>query len=94
MGLRRSLAFLSHAQTEGDVLKDAEMLKERVVLEDKSRPALVGTLPRDVPVAEEDLSLLGEFESGNDPQEGCLAGSAGAKQGHQFASLDGKVNVV
>ena len=70
------------------------MLKERVVLEDKSRAALVRALPRDVPIAEEDLSLLREFESGNDTQESCLAGSAGAEQGHQFASLDGEVNVV
>ena len=58
LGLWRSLASLSHAQAEGDVLKDAEMLKERVVLEDKSRAALVRALPRDVPIAEEDLSLL------------------------------------
>ena len=94
LGFRRSLASLSHAQTERDVLKDAEMLKERVVLEDKSRAALVRALPRDVPLAEENLSLLRKFESGNDPQESCLARSAGAEQGHQFASLDREVNVV
>ena len=70
------------------------MLKERVVLENKSRAALVRTLPRDVPIAEENLSLLREFEPGNDTQESCLARSAGPEQGHQFASLDGEVNAV
>jgi hypothetical protein len=77
--LWRSLASLSHAQAEGDVFEDAEMLKERVVLENKSCPALVCALPRDVLVAEEDLSLLSEFEPGDDTQESRFARSAGAE---------------
>ena len=89
----RALASFSHAETEGDIFEDVEMLEEGVVLEDESRPALIRALPGDVAIAEEDLAVIRKLESRDDTQQCCFAGSARAEQSHQLATLDSKVNV-
>ena len=69
----RALAFLSHAEAESDVLKDAQMLEERVMLKDEARLALVSALRGNIAVAEEDASLIGKFQSRDDAQQCGLA---------------------
>ena len=90
----RALAFFSHPEAESDVLKDTQMLKERVMLKDESRLALVGALGSDIAVAEKDASLVRKLESRDNAQQGGLAGTTRAKQGNQLSALDGEIHVM
>ncbi len=94
LGFRRALRALLHAEAEGDVLEDAHVLEERIMLENEAGAALVGAAVGHVAVIEEDLALLGKFQAGDDAQEGGLARAAGAKEREEFAVVDGEAHAI
>ncbi len=86
---RTGLAW-THAQAEGDILEDVHVLEKSVVLEDESRPAVIGAGVGDVFVVKEDLPLsgIGKFQARDNAQERGFARATGAEQGEQFAVVD------
>jgi hypothetical protein len=89
-----TLALFAHAETKGNVFKDAQMLEERVMLKDESGLALVGALGSDIAVAKKDASLVRKLESGDNAQQCGLAGTTWAKQGNELSALDGEIHVM
>ena len=83
-----------HAQPEGDVLEDAHVTEERVVLEDEADAAPAHVLPRLVLSLEEDLPGVGPLEAGDDPQEARLARARRAEEGHELPRRDVEAHVV
>lgn len=90
----RALTFFSHPKAKSDVLKDTQMLEERVMLKDESGLALVGALGSDIAVAKKDASLVRKLESGDKAQQCGLAGTTWAKQGNELSALDGEIHVM
>ena len=79
--------------TEGRVLLDVEVRKQRVALEDGvDRPA-VRRQAGDLGVAEPDPSLGRPLEAGDHPQRRRLAAAARAEQREELAGLDEEVDV-
>ena len=90
----RALTFFSHPEAESDVLKDTQMLEERIMLKNESGLALVGVLGSDIAVAKKDASLVRKLESGDKAQQCGLAGTTWAKQGNELSALDGEIHVM
>ena len=81
-------------ESEGDVLEDAHVSKQGVVLEDEAHlPLAYGTIGG-VLALEEDGSLIGRLQSGNDPEQGGLARSGRPQQGYQLAAGNVEAHVV
>src|SRR4029077_11784122 len=66
------------AQPEGDVLEDAHVLEQGIVLEDKADPPFADLLSGNVAAVEEDRPAVrvGGFHARDHPQKRRLAGAA------------------
>ncbi len=64
------------------------MREQRIVLEHRVHVTLVRRQGGDVLAIEENRSLVGKFEAGDQPQTGRLAGTGGAEQGEEAAAGD------
>ena len=82
------------AQAEGDVVADAQVREQRVVLEHGVDAAHVRRQARDVAPVEEDAAGVRLLEAGEDAQQRRLAAAAGAEQGVELAALDLQARVV
>ena len=81
-------------EPEGHVLEDGHVAEEGVVLEDETDPALVqGVLGR-VAAIEDHSSRIRLLQAGDDAQDGGLARSRGAQEGHQLPGLHLEVQVL
>src|SRR5262249_35930860 len=92
-GLRDPLAhFLvretPQAKAEGDVLEDAIVREEGVVLEDGVDVSPVGRKARDVPPPQADAPGIWLVEARDQPQSGGLPAAGGAEQGQELGAPD------
>ncbi len=76
-----------HAQAEGDVLEDAHVAEQRVVLEDEADAAVARAALGRVLAVEEHVAGVGELESGDDAQQRRLARARRPEQRDQLAFL-------
>ncbi len=83
-------------QPEGDVPRDREVGKERVVLEDHRHLALVGPLLVHRLAQQPNLTavVVRLLEAGQQPEGGGLAAAGGAQQGKELAPVDVERDVV
>src|SRR5262245_16565489 len=74
---------LAVAQAEGDVLEDAQVREERVVLEDHGRVAAIRWLLVHALAADDDVAAIRRDESRDELEERRLPASAWAEQGEE-----------
>ena len=79
-------------KAEGDVLGDAEMGEERVVLEHDADVAPVRRQAGDVAPVERHAAAVGREETGHDPEQRGLAAARGAEQRDELARPHGEVD--
>ncbi len=93
---RRDLARRSALglQAEGDVLRDCQVRKERVALEDDADVALVRRQARELAPIERDGARIRRREAGHDPEQRGLAAARGAEQRHELGLADRKIDAV
>jgi hypothetical protein len=84
---RFAVGDLAHAKAEDDVLRDGEVRKERVRLEDHRQSPLRRRQHRHVPVADADRSRSRRVEACDEPQRRGLAATRGSQQHHERARL-------
>jgi hypothetical protein len=77
----RDVAPRLDAQAEGDVIENAHVAEQRVVLEDETDLAITDVASRGVVAFEQDLALIGVFEAGDDAQQRRLAATGGSRAG-------------
>ena len=85
---------LSNAQTEDDVLGDAEVGEERVRLEHHRQPALGRRKVRHVAIADADRARGGGVEARDEPQGRRLSAPGRAQQHHEGAGLGAEGDAV
>ncbi len=71
VGPRRTVFSRTYAQSEGHILEDGHVSKERVVLEDKSHLPLPDGHASDIVLMKENLGVgtgIGNFQACNDSQ--------------------------
>ena len=90
LGLDLGLALFACAETISDVVKNALVREQRIVLKHQTGVALVRHDMGHVPFAEKDLALLRKDETGNGPQHGGLAASAWPEQGEELPGRNRK----
>ena len=88
LGLARPAGARPRGEAEGDVVEDAHVAEERVVLEDEADMALADAEPKSVLAGEQHQAGGGEIEAGEDAQERRLAGARGPEQGDELAGVD------
>ncbi len=91
--LDRGRRFSRDLEAEADVLGDRHVGEQRVGLEHHADRAPVGAQVGDVPAVDADRPFRRRLEAGDHAQRRRLAAAAGAEESHQFAALDGKVEV-
>jgi hypothetical protein len=85
-------AFL-HFQTEGDVLLDREVGKERVALEDLVNVSMIGRDMRHVFAVEPDGSFGGGFKSRDHPEQGGFAAAGRPQQCEEFTFSNREIHL-
>ena len=94
LGLRGSRQPGPHAQTKGDVLEDAHVAEQRVVLEHEADVPVAHALADSVLAVDVQAAGVGPFEAGDDAQQCGLARARGPEQRHQLAGRDVEVQIV
>ncbi len=84
----------AQAQPEGHVFGDGQMAKEGIMLEDESHLALAGGGVGSVFVVEADGTAVGNFEAGDDAQQGGLSRTRWPEQRHQLALFDAQADIL
>lgn len=82
-----------HLQAEGDVLPDIFVGKERVLLKHHAEIALMRGDVSDIPIAKGDSAGIFLLKTGDQAQQGGLAGAGRAKQAEDFALTERKADV-
>ena len=77
-------------EPEGDIVEDAHMRKQGIVLEHHADLALVHRGMADVAAVEADLARIGLDEAGDGAQQRGLAAPAGAQQAEELAIGEGE----
>src|SRR5690606_31182561 len=77
-----------------DVVKDRQMRKERIILEDHSEVPVVRRHSNQISPIEGDRSIAGLEESRQHVERGRLARSAGTEQGHDLSGLHPEIDAV
>ncbi len=85
---------LPHPKTEADIVGDAHVRKQGVVLEHHADFALFHRHVLDRPVADPHRALVGEDETGNRPQQGRLAAARRPQQPEELTVRKGQRYVV
>ena len=81
-------------QREFDVVRDAHVAEQRVVLEHEADAAVAGRDPGDVPAVQRDAAVVHLDEAGDGAQQGALAAAGGPEQDQELALLDLQRDVV
>ena len=84
----------AHAQAEADVLRHVAMREERVILEDEADAAAMRRNACEILPVEQDPSLVGHLEPGDDAQERRLARAARPEHRDDLAARDLERRVV
>ena len=93
LGVRGAVAA-AHAQPESDVLEDAHVAEEGVVLEDEAHLARLRRLPGGLDTAYADRAGIGPRQPGQQAQQRGLAAAGGAEQREQLAVVDIEADVL
>ncbi len=88
------LRALANLQAKGNVVPDGHVLERRIVLEDEADIPVLGPDVRGVLARDQDLAVVGELETGDDPEERRLARAARPEQGSQRAAFDVERDIV
>ena len=95
--LRDALAALAAANAEADVLLDAQVREERVLLEDHPDPARVrrheDAGAEDGAALDRDLAGVGALEARDEAEQRRLPAAARAEQGDELPALDAELAV-
>ena len=81
-------------QSEGDILLDPHMRKERIVLHHHADIAVIGCEVGDVAVADHDAAARGAYKARHGAQRRRLSRTGRADQGDDLARIDGQVQRV
>src|SRR5690606_24208123 len=92
--LARPLTAGFDGQAVGDILIDAHMLEQRIVLEDEADAALADVQIGGVLTMETDTPAVRLLQSGNDPQQSGLARAGWTEQCGQFAIIEGETDII
>ncbi len=92
--LRGGRPFAPDAQAEGDVLEDAHVLEQRVVLEHDADAPLARRQRRDVVAADQHGARIRPLEPGEHAEQRGLARAGGAEQREELAARDIERDVV
>src|SRR6266481_8538443 len=92
--LRGPLGARLDPEAEGDVFEDAQMAEQGIMLKDQADAPFAGTAIGRILAGDIQLARIGEFEPGDDAQQGCLAGARGAQQRHELARGDGEIDPI
>jgi hypothetical protein len=79
---------LADLEAERDVLPDGHVAEEGIVLEDEAHSAELNGDGGGVLSGEDDASRVGFLESGDDAEDGALAGARGSEEGDELAGVD------
>src|SRR5262245_14160483 len=74
-----------HPPAEGDILEDAHMPEESVVLENKSDLPVADAAGSRVLTVKQHRPLVGGLKSSNEPQKSSFARTGRPQQGYEFA---------
>jgi len=90
----RPIRFPADVQPEGDVVRHAHVAEQRVVLEHHANLAFARRKAAHFLVMEQQrpASGIGRIQSGDDAQQGGLAGSRRADKGDQLTGFDRQVH--
>ena len=86
-------AARTHPEAERNVLENAHMTKQRVVLEYESNPATTNVERASFLAIDINIALIRRLQPGNDPQQGCLAGTRRTKQRNKLPGMDIEVDI-
>src|ERR1019366_7276868 len=98
-GVRGSTVDAAGTQSEGDVVEDAQVGEERVILEDEADPACLRGEPRAAGRILEhlaihgDAALVGWHEPRDDAEQGCLSGAVWTEHRHGHIRVERQVAV-
>ncbi len=84
-GLAGTVGTLAHLEAEGDVLGNAHMAEQGIVLKYEADPAITGSQPGGIDAIQTDTAAVGLFQSGQDAQQRRLAGPGRPQQRHQLS---------
>ena len=84
----------ARAQSECDVLENRHVTKQGIVLKHKADVAFADLARQRILPVETDLPLVRPFETGDDPQQRCLAGARWTQQRDQLARVDVEADVL
>ena len=93
VSLSDGVRYLPAPQTEGDVLQNSHVGKQRVALEDRVDGALERLHRRHVFTADEDASRRGLFEPSDKPQGRRLAAARRSEKSEERSGRDGEIKV-
>ena len=89
--------FGFHLKAERDVSENGEVVKQSVVLKNKSRSSGSGGQLGDIFAVENDFAAffrIGEVESAEDAEKGCFSGTGGSEEGDKLVITDFEVDAV
>ena len=81
------------AQPKGNILRNRQMRKQRVVLKHHAHIALMRGQRRNIAPADGDLAAIRVQQTCNAAQQSCLAATGRAEQGDEFSLSDRKAQV-
>ena len=84
----------SHAQAEGNVLKQRHVAEKGIVLKNETHVTFARCLIRDVFAFEFDSARIRKFEAGDDAQEGRLAATGRPQERNELTSWDFQIDVL
>ena len=84
-GLNVGSGFAPHRKAEGDIIGNAHIGKQRIVLEHHADAALFDRNALDTFAADDDAAGIGEVEAGDQPQQRGLSRSGRSKKGVETA---------
>lgn len=70
------------------------MRKQRIILKNGIRLALIGRQQTDVFIVEQNRALIGEFESRNNPQQGGFSAARRPQKRKKFPLIDFQTHIV
>ena len=88
------LGSLLEAQTEGYVLVNVQMGKQRVLLKNRVDETAVGRDVRNFLPIEKHLSAIGRFKAADDPEGGGLTAPGWSKQSYELFVMDIQADIV
>ena len=91
--LGRAGAALAHGQPEADIVGHRHVAEQRILLEHEADAAIRDRLVGNIHAVECDRAAVGEFQPGDDPQQGRLSRARRPQQSEEFPRPRLKIDV-